>query len=119
VVEGHERRDGGPISNLNSKKENNMEYEPYKELVRSVVCQELTQSGWIELLRIPIENPEKATSKDIQDTLEAVHKMFYKADKLELSVQGVQLCIRNIDISGRTFRVCASPHCPDGPEMIA
>jgi len=95
-----------------------MEFEPYKEMVRSIVVQELTQSGWVELLRIPIEHPEKATADDIQSTLEAVHKMFYKADKLELSVQGIQLCIRGLSEGGRTFRICASPNCPDGPEMV-
>ena len=96
-----------------------MEFEPYKTLVRSIVFQELTQSGWVELIRIQIEHPEKATPEDIQKTLEDVHKMFYRSDKLELSSQGIQLCIRGLDQGGRTFRICASPNAPDGPEMVA
>lgn len=96
-----------------------MELEPYSDLVRSIVIQELKDCGWVEILVIPIETPEKASAKDIQDTLEAVHKMLYKADKVELSVQGVQLCLRGLDSSGRTFRVCASHQGYKGPVLVA
>jgi hypothetical protein len=81
--------------------------EPYKDLVRSIVVQQLTQSGWVDLISIPIANPEKLTPEQIQKAIESAHQFFYKADKIELSVQGVQLCVRGVD-QGGTFRVCAS-----------
>lgn len=79
-------------------------YEPYKALVRTIVIQELKDCGWVELICIPIENPEKLKPEDIQEALEEIHKLFYNSDKVELSIQGVQLCIRNLDKSSRTFR---------------
>jgi hypothetical protein len=96
-----------------------MELSPYKTLVRSIVVQQLTQSGWVDLIRMPIENPEKATPVQIQSTIEYLHKMIYKSEKVELSVQGNQLCIRGLDSTTSTFRVCASAEEVAYPALVA
>lgn len=95
-----------------------MEYEPYPAQVNGLVIQQLTQgAGWVDLIEIPIEEPHKATPEQIQAAIEAIHNLFYGADKLELSVQGVQLCIRGID-KGATFRIIASPDVSDKPQFV-
>jgi len=96
-----------------------MELSPYKTLVRSIVVQQLTQSGWVELIRMPIENPEEATPGQIQSTIEFLHNMIYKSEKVELSIQGNQVCIRGLDKTTATFRVCASAEGVDYPELVA
>ncbi len=95
-----------------------MEFEPYKDLVRSIVIQELKECGWVELIALPVENPEKSCPEAIQAAIETVHNLLYRADKLELSIQGTQLCIRNVEGSGRTFRICASYTGYNGPTLV-
>lgn len=90
-----------------------MKFEPYSKLVRSIIVQELKDHGWIELIVFPIDTSEKASPEEIQATIEEVHKLFYEADKLELSIQGQQLCVRGL--KSKTFRICASytdSNCP-------
>lgn len=65
-------------------------------------------SGWVELITMPVKNPEKATPDDIQQTIEELHNLFYNYDKVELSVQGVLLCVVGLNNSGRTFQIRAS-----------
>jgi len=96
-----------------------MELEPYKALVTGIVVQELRDCGWVELISIPIENPEKAKPEDIQNAIEAIHNMLYKADKVELSVQGVQLCLHGLSDHRGTYRVCASADVHSGPTFVA
>ncbi len=96
-----------------------MDLESYTEMIRSIVVQQLTQSGWVELIRMPIESPEDATPDQIQTSIEAIHTMIYRAEKLELSIQGVQLCLRNLDEGTVTFRVCASSKGTEGPVLVA
>jgi len=84
---------------------------PYKKLVRSIVVQQLTQSGWVEIIRIPIANPEKNTPDNIQHVIDNLQDSFYTADKIYLSAQGISMCVKGISkdsYGGGTFRVCAS-----------
>jgi hypothetical protein len=95
-----------------------MELQPYKALVRSFIVQELKGSGWFDLICVPIENPETATPEAIQNGLESLHRLLYRAEKVELSVQGVQLCIRNLDQGARTFRIIASTTHVAEPQIL-
>jgi len=94
-----------------------MEYDPYEKQVTHLVVEELKGCGWVQLIALPIESPEESTPDNIQKGIEAIHELFYKAAKVELSVQGVSLCIRNLDQSGRTFRVIASNGTSGGPVL--
>lgn len=91
------------------------EYEPYPRQVNSIIVQELSGGNWVDLITIPIGNGEELSPEDIQEVIEAIHKMLYKGDKVELSTQGVKLCLRGLNESGRTFRVAASYFKVNGP----
>lgn len=94
------------------------EFKPYPSIVRSIVIQELKECGWVELIRIPIGNPQDATPEGIQKAIESLENLFYESDKVELSVQGVQICIRGIEVTGRTFRIAASVEPIDEPMLV-
>ena len=88
------------------------EFDSYQDPVKALVIQELTQVGWVTLIEIPIGNPD-ASPKDIQEALEKLHAFLYKADKVELSVQGACLSIRGCE--NKTLRVVASTKSPQEP----
>jgi hypothetical protein len=79
----------------------------YRSPVKSFVVQQLTQSGWVELIRIPIGN-DQATPQQIQEALEQLQSLLYDNNKIHLSVQGAAVCVRAIDDNGGTFRVSVS-----------
>jgi hypothetical protein len=84
-----------------------MELKPFEKLVKYIAIDQLTQVGWVDIIRIPIEDSDTLTPDQIQEGVEEVMQMLYKNDKAHLSVQGKAVCIKGLDQSG-TFRVYAS-----------
>ena len=80
-----------------------MDYVPYRKLIKSIVISMMTQSGWVECIRIPIADPEKVTPDGLQEVIEEVHNLFYKGNKVELSVQGVSVAFRGVE--NNTYKV--------------
>jgi len=96
-----------------------MEFVPYSNKVTGIVVQELKGCGWVNLISIPIEDPDSATPEAIQGAIEVVHEMIYKADKVEFSTQGVQLCLHGLVNHRGTYRVCASQFVSSKPLLVA
>jgi len=83
-------------------------FVPYEKPVQCLVVQQLTQVGWVDLIRLPVEQNEKAKDPEkVQSSIEKLNDMFYKMDRVYLSIQGMQVCVQGIERGG-TFRVCAS-----------
>lgn len=78
----------------------------YQRPIRSIIIEQLIQSGWRELIRIPVGNL-KSKPEDIQEAIEQIRNMLYEGDKMFLSIQGMEICIRGLH-QGATFRVGAS-----------
>lgn len=93
------------------------DFEPYHKEVKSIVIQQLTQSGWVDLIRMPIGDSKSATPIGVQRTIEYIQSLFYKADKVELAIQGSSIAVRGIS-NGGTFRVCASYTAPEEPFTV-
>lgn len=87
---------------------NGHEFDDYPSPVRSIVVQQLIQTGWITIVRMPVVDNEKNTPENVQKTIETIKDFFYKGGKAELSIQGCSVSIRGLDEVGGTFRVCAS-----------
>jgi hypothetical protein len=86
-----------------------MKYEPYKETIRSIVIAELTQSGWVDLIRIPLDDPHKATPESIQEAIEQLRDMIFKNDKIYMDVQGEAVCVKGME-RGKTLKVYAGKY---------
>jgi len=84
------------------------DFVPYEKPVKCLVVQQLTQVGWVDLIRLPVEQNEKAKDPEkVQSSIEKLNDMFYKMDRMYLSIQGMQVCVQGMERGG-TFRVCAS-----------
>lgn len=81
--------------------------EPYPKLVRSLVVQQLTQSGWVDVIRFPLATPEDATPEQIQKSIEAISQLIYNSEKAHMSIQGIFVSFTGLE-NGTTIRVCAS-----------
>ena len=85
------------------------ELKPCRQLMRSIIIEELVGCEWVELICVPIIDPETKTLEDIQEILEKVNDLFYKSDKVQLFASGVYVCFRNLDKSSKTFKTFLSP----------
>jgi hypothetical protein len=83
-----------------------MELVPYNNLMRHIVIAELTQRGWVDLIRMPIDDPHEATPEMIQKTIEQVREMLVENDKAYFDIQGEAICIAGIT-KGKTLKVYA------------
>jgi len=83
------------------------EFKPYEKMIRSIVVAELTQNGWVDLIRMPLDNPEKGTPELVQMTIEKVRDFIFDNEKMHLDIQGESLCVSGID-KGKTLKVYAS-----------
>ena len=85
---------------------NDTEIVAYEKQIKFVAIDQLTQSGWVDLIRIPIDNPDSVTADQIQTSIENMSDVFYKSKDVHLSVQGKTVVVKNTN--GGTFRVYAS-----------
>jgi hypothetical protein len=72
-----------------------------------IKIEELTASGFVELLVIDVEKPEEWVEDNIEKQNESIAemtKLLYDGDKFHMSIEsGVGICIRGIKT--KTFRV--------------
>jgi hypothetical protein len=93
-----------------------MELPVYKKPVTGIIVQQLKDCGWVTLIEMPFEN-KSHDSKEVQDAIEVIEKLFYEGEKVQLSVAGLHVCIRGIE-KGGTFRVGATYTIIDEPATI-
>lgn len=93
-----------------------MELPQYPDPVKGIVVQQLSGGRWVTLIEMPVdgENPDP---QKVQDAIEGIEELFYKGDKVHLSVAGMHICVRNIEAGG-TFRVVATCKLVDHPATI-